>query len=225
MNIKTAAASALAALVVMSSAPTFAQSAPRAVENAPVNSGVQTPIDDLNLRKSAIPPLLIDAIEQPYSLQGLRQCSQLVTAVEELNGLLGKDLDLPQESGSRLTVNDVADFAASSLIPFRGLIREVTGANGRQRQLQEAVLAGFARRSFLKGVGEIRGCPYPARVATPRIIAQQAALTSANLEALCGPLPGGAQRSKAEERRNRRQCAEYRRMKTQDSSAGRSSSK
>ena len=225
MNIKTAAASALAALVVVTASPALAQGAPRAVESAPVNSGIQTPVDDLNLRKAAIPPLLIDAIDHPYSLQGLRQCSQLVTAVEELNGLLGKDLDLPQESGNRLTVNDVADFAASSLIPFRGLIREVTGANGRQRQMQEAVLAGFARRSFLKGVGEMRGCPYPARVATSRIIAQQAALTSANLEALCGPLPGGVQRSKSEERRNRRQCADFRRSKEQTGQAVRTSSK
>ena len=181
--------------------------------SVPANNSVQTPMDDLNLRKRAIPAVLLEAVEKPYSLEGLSQCSQLVTAVEALNTAIGKDIDLPQDGGNRLAASDLADFAASTFIPFRDVIRQVSGANNRQRQLQEAVLAGFARRSFLKGVGATRNCPYPARPADAHIVAAQAAALMASLETLCGPLPNGQKRSAREEWLNNRKCNDYRRAK------------
>ena len=45
------------------------------------------------------------------------------------------------------------------------LIREISGANEQDRRLLLAVQAGFARRAFLKGFGQARGCRYPARAA------------------------------------------------------------
>lgn len=215
MMIRPALAMVLPALLSLAASPAFAQPSAKAVDNAPVNSGIQTPMDDLGLRKNAIPPILLEAVEKPYSLEGLHQCGQIVAAVEQLNTMLGKDIDLPQDSGSRLAASDLMDFAASSVIPFRGLIREVTGASGRQRQLQEAVLAGFARRSFLKGVGQVRNCAYPAHPANEQIIAQQTAAIMASLEAMCGPLPNGQKRSAREEWLNSRKCAEYKRIKAQ----------
>ena len=38
-----------------------------------------------------------------------------------------------------------------------------------------ALYAGSVRRAFLKGVGQQRGCAYPARSATPEVIAALAA--------------------------------------------------
>ncbi len=195
--------------------PNVAPATPTPAPSAPAGTSIQTPMDDLGLRKEAIPPALIESVENPYSLQGLSQCNQIVAEVEALDVALGKDIDLPQESGSRLAASDLVNFAASSVIPFRGLIREVTGASGRQRLMQEAVLAGFARRAFLKGVGQTRKCAYPARPADAQIIAAQSSALMASLEALCGPKPDGTQRSRREEWLNTRKCLEYKRAKEQ----------
>ena len=46
---------------------------------------------------------------------------------------------------------------------FRGILREVTGAAGNDRALRAAFTAGMARRAFLKGLGQGKGCAYPAR--------------------------------------------------------------
>jgi hypothetical protein len=66
----------------------------------------------------------------------------------------------------------VAQSVVGSLIPFRGVIREISGANAHDRALREAVIAGVARRSFLKGIGQARGCRYPARSATLEVFNQ-----------------------------------------------------
>ncbi len=210
---KPAATAAAAPETTPAPAPT---PAPASSSSAPAGSSIQTPMDDLGLRKEAIPPALIEATENPYRLPGTGQCSQLIPAIEALNAALGKDIDMPQDSGSRLAASDLMNFAASSVIPFRGLIRQVSGASNRQRLMQEAVLAGFARRAFLKGVGQARNCAYPARPADPQIIAAQNAALMSSLEALCGPLPNGQKRTPREEWLNSRKCAEYKRLKEQE---------
>jgi hypothetical protein len=58
----------------------------------------------------------------------------------------------------------------SSLIPFRGLIRELSGANAQDRAIQAAIQAGLARRGFLKGVGAVRRCGYPASPASSQVV-------------------------------------------------------
>jgi hypothetical protein len=199
----------LAALAVsLGAAPAMAaQSGASSVpKNLPATDNVQTPMDDLNLSKREIPPALLEAVENPYNLQGLGQCGQLTTAIEALNEALGDDIDLPQAGGMRLSATELADFAASSFIPFRGLIRQVSGANARKREMQEAVLAGFARRSFLKGVGIARNCAYPARPASAQIIAARAAALQASLAALCANFD---QQTKREQYLNRRKCLNY----------------
>jgi hypothetical protein len=180
--------------------------ASRVQSGATAADKVQTPMDDLNLSKREIPPVLQDAVQNPYGTDGLGQCAQITTAVEALNTAIGDDIDLPREGGVRLSASDLADFASSTFIPFRDIIRTVTGANARKRRLQEAVLAGFARRSFLKGLGAARRCAYPASPATPQIIAAKAAALNASLEALCANFD---QQSKRDQYLNRRKCSNY----------------
>ena len=127
---------------------------------------VATPATDLNLKKDEIPALLVAAQERPYALRGLGTCSQLGAAIVELDGVLGDDIDVPQTEGKRTTPGRVAQSVVGSFIPFRGIIREVSGANAHDRAMQAAILAGVARRSFLKGIGQGKGCRYPARSAT-----------------------------------------------------------
>jgi hypothetical protein len=135
----------------------------------------KTPMTDLNLSRTEIPALLIEAEERPYSLQGLGKCAQLVAAVKEFDSVLGPDLDLPQSERARFSKGRIAQWVVGSFIPFRGLIRELSGANRQQREIGLAIQAGLARRGFLKGVGAARGCRYPASPATESIVAQHAA--------------------------------------------------
>ena len=144
-----------------------------------------TPAGDLNLRKGKIPALLDAAVADPYSLAGLKTCAQLSVAVNALDAILGPDRDIPADRAEKLSVGRVAQSAVGSFSPFRGIIREVSGANGHQRKVDDAVEAGTARRSFLKGYGQARGCAYPAREVTPKALAAleaQAAREKAALE-------------------------------------------
>ncbi len=132
-----------------------------------------TPVTDLNLRKTEMPPALATAIEQGYSLRGLSNCQQLTAAIGDLDAVLGDDIDLPTAGGRRISAGRVAQYAVGSFIPFRNVIREVSGASQRERDLQAAILAGVARRSFLKGTGQARGCRYPARSAPLAVVNQR----------------------------------------------------
>jgi hypothetical protein len=130
-----------------------------------------TPLSDLGLRKGEIPQLLIQAQVEPYGLTGLRSCAQIAAAVGELDAILGDDIDVAIAKGQTILPGRVAQSVVGSFIPFRGVIRELSGASAQDRKVQAAIYAGTARRSFLKGVGQQRGCRYPARSATPGIIA------------------------------------------------------
>ncbi|MCB5424314.1 hypothetical protein H0274_03495 [Altererythrobacter sp. CC-YST694] len=125
-----------------------------------------TPIQDLNLEKDEIPPLLLAAQADPYSLAGLNRCSKIVVAVEELDKVLGPDFDVADANERKMTVGSVAKSVVGALIPFRGVIREISGANKHEREFQDAIVAGVMRRAYLKGIGLKQGCQYPARPAT-----------------------------------------------------------
>lgn len=153
---------------------------PAPVTQKDVSAGdvATTPLSDLNLKKGEIPPLLIAAEEKPYDLTGMTGCSRLTAAVNEFDAMLGEDIDIIDPAGGT-SAGKVAQSAVGSLIPFRGLIREVSGANSQDRKLQLAIRAGMARRGFLKGVGLQRGCAYPARPASPQIVAAKLAAIAA----------------------------------------------
>lgn len=170
------------ACCLMAPCPALAQEAkqeeppkPVTERTTTVGDAVATPVEDLNLKKDAIPPLLIAAQERPYDTTGLRRCPQIAAAVTELDAVLGPDIDLPQDAKGRTSAGSVAQAAVGAFIPFRGLIREISGANASERRLEAAIQAGIARRSYLKGLGEARGCRYPARAAGPAEIAAAAA--------------------------------------------------
>jgi len=119
------------------------------------------PVRDVGMSKREIPPILVKAYEDPYSLQGLKSCKALAAEVTDLNAVLGADYVIGNEykenragklaeAGGKTIVN--------SIIPFRGLVREVTGAAPADRRLNAAVDAGLARRGFLRGVHLRQGC-------------------------------------------------------------------
>ena len=95
--------------------------------------------------------------DDPYSLAGLGKCAAIIREVEELNAVLGPDVnekvDKSEAKKREETAGRVAGTVAGGIIPFRGLIGEVTGANAERRRYAVAVYAGTVRRGFLKGVG------------------------------------------------------------------------
>lgn len=113
------------------------------------------------------PQKLLEVQDDPYSLSGLGKCAAIIREVEELNEVLGPDVnekaDKSQAKKREETAGRVAGTVAGGIIPFRGLIGEVTGANAERRRYAVAVYAGTVRRGFLKGVGVERGCKAPAR--------------------------------------------------------------
>lgn len=164
------------ALALTLTCPALAQEEKPVSQREPdVGNVASTPADDLNLSKEDIPDVLLRAVADPYDRTGLRSCLHLAQAVEELDAVLGADFDTYSGDQRRVSAGHIAKSAVGSLIPFRGIVRELTGAARNQRDFEEAVMAGAVRRGYLKGVGEEMGCPPPARPADPAIRAANAA--------------------------------------------------
>ena len=66
----------------------------------------------------------------------------------------------------------MAQKVVASFIPFRGILRELTGANAHEFNFREAIGAGMMRRAFLKGIGREWDCPYPASPAPRALVAR-----------------------------------------------------
>ncbi|MDE8651456.1 hypothetical protein PYV00_06940 [Novosphingobium sp. H3SJ31-1] len=157
----------IAMLAALFAAPAWAQQtqpAQQAQPDATIKRGgeiVTQPARDVGVARTKIPPVLEAAHEDPYGLAGLGRCRHLTQAITELNEVLGPDYTIGNEkkenragklaeAGGKTVIN--------AIIPFRGLVREVTGAAPAQRRLEAAIDAGFARRGFLRGVAYSRRC-------------------------------------------------------------------
>ena len=123
------------------------------------------PLTDFNITRSEIPAPLKSAGASPYGLVPDDSCTAIGAEVGRLDAALGPDLD----AGTGDDKNQGAEIAAGALrslttgwIPFRGIIRRITGAEAHATAVREAVLAGAVRRAYLKGYGERQGCPAPA---------------------------------------------------------------
>jgi len=119
------------------------------------------PFRDTNLMKEKIPPLLEQASADPYSLAGVRNCAQFRNAVTALDQVLGADVDqLKPKEGQSVdeAALDVTEDLATGFIPFRGVIRRVSGAAAHEKKVRAAIYAGGLRRAYLKGMARGRGC-------------------------------------------------------------------
>lgn len=134
-------------------------------ENSTVENSVNKVTEPFDGRE--VPEKLLAIQDDPYSMDGMTRCANIIQEVEELNAVLGPDvherIEKTRDQKRGATVGRVASSFAGSIIPFRSLIGEVTGANAERRRYAEAVYAGTVRRGFLKGVGLERGCKAPAR--------------------------------------------------------------
>lgn len=116
---------------------------------------------DLGLDKDKIPPVLAKAVEHPYAPPPSRTCKGLNASLAELNAVLGPDFTVGRatnEGRAGKIAEAVGRAVVNSIIPFRGLVREISGAAPAERRLQAAVTAGIARRGYLRGIAAAKGC-------------------------------------------------------------------
>jgi hypothetical protein len=138
------------------------------VKKGSVEGAVTTPLRDLNVVKVDIPDVLMEALEDPYARPRNGRCPTLTALIRPLNDVLGPDIDtIPGDEegwGSRgkSTALGVAGDLAGGAIPVRGVVRKLSGAESHDRLVTAAIIAGHARRAYLKGLGEARGCGPPA---------------------------------------------------------------
>jgi hypothetical protein len=165
------AGAALSLAVIVASGASLAQDMPQTQPATPAGKAKQVmkqPLKDLNVVQDQIPEALLKAKADPYARPLEASCHAVRVEIYELDYALGQDLDTDKaadESLSKKLANEtynLARGAVSGLIPYRGIVRRVTGAEKHARAINEALLAGAVRRSYLKGFGEALGCAYPA---------------------------------------------------------------
>ncbi|MDG2520708.1 hypothetical protein P7B02_04065 [Caulobacter segnis] len=107
------------------------------------------------MTKREIPAALQRALDAPYSLEGLDSCDAAHAERAALDEVLGPDIGGAQalrESRAAKLAQAGGRTLVNSIIPFRGLIREISGAAPADRRMEVLVDAGHARRGFLRGV-------------------------------------------------------------------------
>ena len=130
-----------------------------------------SPLEDVNLKRAKIPEEFKE-IRNPYAVDPDISCDKIAKEVTTLDGLLGRDWDIPPPDekglsdraadGASTAFLDAVSSGASGFIPYRGLVRTVTGANSHATKVRKAYERGSHRRTFLKGIGLMKDCPYPA---------------------------------------------------------------
>ncbi len=144
------------------------------VRAADAESVVQQPFRDLNIQRAEIPVVLQEAVHAPYAPPSAPGCEVLNKDILALDAVLGPDVDAEDRDSRSETVSsvvvDAARDASTGWIPFRGVLRRITGAERESRLVVAAVLAGSVRRGYLKGIGRQIGCavgPAEIMVAAP----------------------------------------------------------
>lgn len=138
-----------------------------------ITGAMSAPLRDVNLVRTKIPRVLLEAMDDPYQRPTEASCKTLIALIQPLDVALGEDIDQnpPTEDEDlldrgRKAAGGVALGAvattAQGLIPMRGWVRKLTGAERHDRLVQSAVASGAVRRAYLKGLGEARGCNPPA---------------------------------------------------------------
>lgn len=125
-----------------------------------------TPLSDLNIVRAEIPPLLQAARQAPYAPPPSTRCEALAADVQALDAVLGADLDTPAPATDPGLIErgagQVLRSAGEGVVPFRGWVRKLSGAERYERNVAAAIAAGTIRRAYLKGIAQAQGCAPPA---------------------------------------------------------------
>jgi hypothetical protein len=117
-----------------------------------IRGAVTQPLRDLNLMRTKVAPPLQTARAAPYDIANLKECETIRAQIAQLDGVLGPDVDEDQDQPGMVTTLAASAVRSAVKLPFSGVVRRLSGADARERQRQQSVQAGMARRAFLKGV-------------------------------------------------------------------------
>lgn len=126
-----------------------------------------TPIRDLNIGVPAIPRQL-KLLQNPYGTDRSRSCGDIDEELKDLelslasnhSNLNGPDFNHDTRAGyAGEAAHDAMTAAATSLVPYRGVIRYVSGATRRNKEGIAADRRGRQRMGFLVGLAAERHCP------------------------------------------------------------------
>jgi hypothetical protein len=161
-----------------------------------VGDALTQPLRDLSILRREPAQALQSAAAAPYAdaatlANGGLDCGSVASEIQALDAALGEDLDVATpEAGlmaqARTDAGNALVDAVGDLVelPYRGLIRRITGAERRDREMAEAVQAGMVRRAYLKGLSA-RECATPQLLAvlepTPVAVATEAPLSDLEL--------------------------------------------
>lgn len=129
---------------------------------------VQTPFEDINIKQKPIPDKLQQISDNPYAIPKKMLCEGIRREIAELDALLGPDVCTPGQptglmasrkgeyvdKGTNFARDQVIHMVSSkaNIIPFRGVVRNISGAEKHTKALERAYQAGKLRRAFLKGL-------------------------------------------------------------------------
>jgi len=103
----------------------------------------------LGLIGAGIPPILKAVQANPYRYPVSPACESIPQEIVALNQVLGPDVDGEQTKTGKV---HMAMNYARGMIPYRGYVRFLTRADSKDKALQAATTAGYARRGFLRGL-------------------------------------------------------------------------
>jgi hypothetical protein len=124
------------------------------------------PLRDFGLVRPVIAPELARIVD-PYAPSMGPGCSWLMYELSGLERVLGTEAaragDQRRTSGEQIgaAAEGAVRGAVSDLIPARGLVRQLSGAEAADRALRAAQERGRVRRAFLMGLAHAEGCRRP----------------------------------------------------------------
>jgi len=166
-----------------------------------MGEAASTPLHDLNLMQSQMPPILIHAYAHPYDRTGMDTCPALVDEIHQLDLALGPDVDIPEaptvegdmfDKGASVAADaalEAVRSAAGGVIPVRTWVRRFSGAARAEQEVKAVALAGSVRRGYLKALGEAKGCDWPATPLPPQIYRAKMAAMAAGAAATPAAAP------------------------------------
>jgi hypothetical protein len=166
MNVARIGAGALACIVLGLSSAAHAAGDDETlktgarVSRESLGGAVTAPLRDINLMREDIPPVLTETLDDPYARPASLNCERLAARIADLDAVLGADYDAKDQARDEARPMFLGAVAStvSDLVPKRGWIRKLSGADRHERQVREALAAGAVRRGFLKGLATARSC-------------------------------------------------------------------
>ena len=140
----------------------------------------------LGLTSGEAPEILKKAKADPYAAPPAPACESIPKEIAALDEVLGPDADAPPDKSSA-NPGQLLGAAVRTIIPHREIIRFITGAGRKEKSRNEAAMAGWSRRGYLKGMAVNLGCaereagapPPPAVAAAPAGAAETPAYPAA----------------------------------------------